>query len=484
MFKDNWNLSPNYLTFPYLNELKKVLLKEGIREAYLVGGCLRDLLLQRSVQDWDIAVKERVKEIAFLFAQIIDGHFVVLDEKWQTYRVVKPPTTYFDFTPLRGQDIYADLWERDFTINALALDILTPDRLIDPTGGQEDIKKRLIRMIAPKAFLDDPLRILRGLRLAAELDFELELKTKEIIKRYAPLLEQVAAERIYQEFKRLFFTLRTARWVKEMGRLNVFKVLLPEIEALKGVTQDGFHHLDVYAHSLLALEKIEEVIYAPLKFFSGNFKEISAYLAVPLHRFCLKWAALCHDLGKPVCRAEGEKRITFYEHDKVGARLFKEIASRLRFPRKETELIVFFIEKHMWPFHLLSLFLKNELTLRAIRRFIRKTEPHTIGLLLLAMADNLAAQGVGKPDGYDEAFLKFGQTVLEERRNYLQLKQKPRLVTGHDLIRWFQLSPGPVIGQLLQEIEEAQLNGEIRTREEARRWLEKRLKDNLPLAKI
>jgi len=297
-----------------------------------------------------------------------------------------------------------------------------------------------------------------------------------MIKRYAPLLEQMAAERIYQEFKRLFFTSRTARWVKEMGRLNVFKVLLPEIELLKGITQDGFHHLDVYAHSLLALEKIEEIIYVPQTLFPEDFKEISAYLAVPLHRFCLKWAALCHDLGKPACRAEGEKRITFYEHDKVGARLFKEIATRLRFPRKETELIVFFIEKHMWPFHLLSLFLKNELTLRAIRRFIRKTEPHTIGLLLLAMADNLAAQGVGKPDGYDEAFLKFVQTVLEERRNYLQLKQKPRLVTGHDLIRWFQLSPGPVIGQLMQEIEEAQLNKEIKTKEEARKWLEKRLR--------
>ncbi len=464
-----------FSNIPYLSKLQEVALKEGIKEVYLVGGCLRNLLLQKPVQDWDIAVKGKVKEIASLFAQVTGGHFVVLDEEWQTYRVVKSPT-YFDFTPLRGQDIYADLWQRDFTINALALDIFAQDKLIDPTGGQEDLKKRIIRVIAPKAFLDDPLRVLRGFRLAAELNFELELNTKETIKRYAYLLDQVAAERIYQEFKRLFFTPRTSRWIKEMGRLNVFKVLLPEIESLKGVTQDGFHHLDVYAHSLLALEKIEEIIYTPREVFRlQDFKEISAYLAEPSHRFCLKWAAICHDLGKPACRAEGERRITFYEHDKVGARLFKKIAMRLRFPGKEAELIAFFIEKHMWPFHLLSLFLKNELTLRAIRRFIHKTEPHTIGLLLLAMADNLAAQGVGKPDGYDKAFLKFMQTVLEERRSYLQLKQRPRLVTGHDLIYWFQLEPGPIIGQLLKEIEEAQLNKEVKTKEEARKWLEKRL---------
>ena len=343
-----------FSNIPYLNKLKEVALKEGIKEVYLVGGCLRDLLLQRPIQDWDIAVKERVKEIALLFAEAIGGHFVALDEEWQTYRVVKSPT-YFDLTPLRGKDIFADLWERDFTINALALDIFSQDKLIDLTGGQEDLKKRIIRVLAPKAFLDDPLRILRGFRLAAELNFKLEPKTKEMIKRYVPLLEQMAAERIYQEFKRLFFTSRTARWVKEMGRLNVFKVLLPEIDILKGITQDGFHHLDVYAHSLLALEKIEEIIYAPQTFFPEDFKEISAYLAVPLHRFCLKWATLCHDLGKPACRAKGEKRITFYEHDKVGARLFKEIAIRLRFPRKETELIVFFIEKHSLYFRIDSI---------------------------------------------------------------------------------------------------------------------------------
>ncbi|MCD6319669.1 MAG: CCA tRNA nucleotidyltransferase [Candidatus Desulfofervidaceae bacterium] len=460
------------------DNLQKIASKRNIKEVYLVGGALRDLFLQRPVQDWDIALKKEVKMIAHLFAQAIKAHFVVLDEKWETYRVIKEKQI-FDFTPLRGKDIFEDLKERDYTINAMAINLINPQGIIDPTQGKQDLQKRLLRVISPRAFWQDPLRILRGVRLGAELNFSLERETRQLMKRYAPLLKNIPGERAYQEFKRLFLTNRAAAWTKEMGNLDIFKALLPEIEAMKGVTQDGFHHLDVYAHSLLTLEKMEEIIIQPEKFFpepaTSHQSPVTNYLCLPFHIFCLKWSALCHDIGKPSCRAQGEKRITFYRHNKVGANLFERIAQRLRFASKEKELITFFITQHMWPFHLLALFLKQELSLRAVHRFIRKAEPHTIGLFILAMADNQAAQGPGKPPEYDKAFLAFYQYVLRIRAQYLKLKQQPPLVTGHDIIHWFQLKPGPIIGKLLREIEEERFRGNIKTKEDARIWLEKRL---------
>jgi len=464
----------------YWESLREIAYKRNIKEVYLVGGAVRDLLLKRPIQDWDIVLKKEVKTIAHLFAQTIKAHFVVLDEEWKTYRVIKEKQIY-DFTPLRGKDICQDLEERDYTINAMAINLISPQGIIDPTQGKQDLQKRLLRVISPRAFWQDPLRILRGFRLAAECDFSLERETRQLMKRYASLLKNIPGERVYQEFKRLFLEDRVAFWIKEMGNLDIFKTLLPEIEAMKGVTQDGFHHLDVYTHSLLTLEEIEEIILQPEKFFPGSVTNhqspVTNYLRLPFHIFCLKWSALCHDIGKPSCWAQGERRITFYRHNKVGANLFAKIAERLRFTSKEKELITFFITQHMWPFHLLALFLKRELSLRAVHRFIRKAEPHTIGLFILAMADNQAAQGPGKPSGYDKAFLALFQHILKIRAQYLTLKQKPRLVTGHDLIKWFQLKPGPIIGKLLREIEEERFRGRIKTREEARFWLEKRLEE-------
>jgi len=459
----------------YWEALKSVALAQETKEIYLVGGVLRDLLLDRPIQDFDIAVKGEARTIASLFAHKIKGHFVVLDEAWETYRVIKGKCI-FDFNPFRGPDILSDLIERDFTVNTLALNIFYPKTVLDPFLGRLDIQKRILRMVSHKVFWKDALRILRGLRLAAELDFKLEDETRRLMKRYAPLLKKIPAERIYQEIKRLFFTPRAITQVREMGNLGIFKAILPEIEKLRGVTQDGYHHLDVYSHSLLTFEEIEKLINYPSGILSDFKKDIVSYVKQPFHRFCLKWAALCHDLGKPSCRAQGEGRITFYGHNKKGASLFTSIANRLRFPHKEAELITFFILQHMWPFHLVSLYLKEELTLRAIYRLIRKAEPHTIGLFLLAMADNLAAQGSEKTPYYNQQFCALFKKIMEIRAQYLQFKQRPRLVTGNDILEWFNLKPGPIIGELLKEIEEAQLVEKIKTKKDAHLWLEQYLK--------
>jgi poly(A) polymerase len=460
----------------YWEILRSLTLRQGIKKLYLVGGALRDLILEQPLQDLDIVVGGEAKAIARDFANKINAHLVMLNEMWKIYRVIKEPYT-FDFTPLRGTDIFFDLSERDYTINTLAIDIFNPKKVIDPFFGQDDTKKQILRMVGPKAFWHDPLRILRGIRFGAELGFSLEEKTHLAMKRYASLLKDMAGERIYYEIKKIFLTSQAINWVKEMGYLDIFKAILPELEALKGITQNGYHHLDVYNHSILSFEKIESIINEPESILPDFKKDILTYLKEPLHIFCLKWAALCHDIGKPLCWAQGERRITFYQHNNIGASLLTPIVSRLHFSNKEKEILFLLIIQHMWPFHLLFLYLKKELTLRAIYRLIRKTEPHTIGLFLLALADNLAAQGDEKPQGYDEQFLSLFKKVMEIRVQYLALKQRPRLITGNDIKKWFKLESSPLIGKLLKEIEEMQFRGKIKTKEEARFWLEQYLKE-------
>ncbi len=499
-----------------LEKLKEVTVKTFGKggEVYLVGGCVRDLLLKRPISDWDIAVGSEPKEsskanvIAISFARSIGGHFVVLDDKWQTYRVVvnhSPSTinqkpTIFDFAPLRGNNIEEDLCQRDYTINAMAINIFDFDleknfqetNILDPMGGKQDLKNGVLRVTHPKAFLDDPLRILRGFRLAANLSrpnyikdlqhlhlFSLEGETKQYIKKYAPHLKSAASERIYQELKKLFSAPLTSFWVKEMDSLGVLKVLIPEIERLKNIPQDGFHHLDVFNHSLLTLEKMENLI-------NYDHRPQDIYHPPLASNHQLKWAALCHDIGKPLTINyqshsinQCQRQITFHGHDKVGAEVFQKIALRLCFPKKETQKIVFLIRNHMWPFHLFKLFINpsgqknNRLTPRAIHRFLRKTEPYTLELLLLAMADNLAAQGPGKPKEYDQEFKKFLKFLLKEREKYLHFRQMPRLVTGYDIMNWFGLKPGPIIGKMLAKVEEAYLRGEVKTKEEVYQWLKR-----------
>ncbi|MDL1956756.1 MAG: HD domain-containing protein [Candidatus Desulfofervidus auxilii] len=460
----------------WIEILKHIALKLNLKEVYLVGGVVRDLLLKRPIQDFDITVEKRPKDIAFLFAKKINGHFVILDEEWETYRVVKD-NLYFDFTPFRGKDIISDLSARDYTINALAINIFQPEKIIDPFKGKIDLKNCVLRMVNKKALWEDPLRILRGFRICAELNFDLEKETYFTIKRYAPLLKNIAGERIYQELKRLFLTENASYWIKEMGNSGIFSSILPELDALKGVLQNGFHHLDVYGHSLLTLKQIESLILKPENIILDFKKEIKEYVKEPFHIFCLKWAALCHDLGKPSTQEKKGNHFTFYGHNKVGAELFLNIASRLHFSNKEKDLISFLIIHHLWPFHLLSLYQKNQLTLKAMHRIIRKSEPHTIGLFLLALADNFAANGPGKPKDYDQEFINLFKEIMKIRKEFLSIKERHRLVTGHDIINWFKLKPGPIIGKLLQEIEEAQLAGKIKTKEEAKEWLERKVKE-------
>ena len=478
---------------------------------YLTGGSVRDLLLNRKVKDWDITVTGDINKIAKVFAEKINGKLIVLDEFFQTFRIIKKDFI-FDFTSLKGNNISEDLRFRDYTIDALAIDLLNPVSIIDPLGGLSDLEKRQICLISPSALSSDPLRILRAFRIAAELNFSLDEYTPSALKASAYLLEHVAKERIRQEFDLLFSVSNTSYWLSEMGKSGIFKVILPEIEALKGIKQNGFHHLDIYEHSLLSLLYMENILDNPGSFFFTHLDKINTYLKDHKCHFYLKWAALCHDLGKPSCQARlltperlpatlslarragsdggqapGSKRTTFYGHDRVGAEIFSNMANRLRFSKKDSDVITLLILHHMRPFYLLHIYQKRALTLRAIHRLIRVINPHVIGLFLLAVADSLATKEdrkpacqkpdmADRPKDYEEYLSSLFNHVMNVYESYLQIKEKPRLVTGRDIQAWFSLPPCPKVGVLLKQIEMAQISGEVSTKEEAKAWLEEKFK--------
>lgn len=443
---------------------------------YLTGGSVRDLLLNRRVRDWDIGVTGDIGKIAKAFAEKTNGRLIILDEFFQTYRIIKRDIV-FDLSPLRGNDILEDLRFRDYTVNALGIDLLNPASIIDPLGGLSDLEKRRIHLISPSALSSDPLRILRAFRLAAELNFSPDKHTYLALKTYAHLLDYVAKERIRQELDFLFSSSNVSYWLSEMGSFGIFKFILPEIEALKGIAQNDFHHLDVYEHSLLSLAYIEKILDSPRKFLSTHLSEIDTYLKGPKCGIYLKWAALCHDLGKPASQAQGSKGTIFYGHHRMSAEIFSNIAKRLRFSNKDTHVITLLILHHIRPFYLLHTYKRGALTMRAIHRLIKTMESHVIGLFLLAVAHDLATKGDKKPRGFEGDLKNLFSYVMDVYEGYLQIKQRPRLVTGYDIQTWFALSPGPKIGVLLKQVEMAQISGEVSTKEEAKAWLKNKIQD-------
>jgi poly(A) polymerase len=255
-----------------------------------------------------------------------------------------------------------------------------------------------------------------------------------------------------------------------MDELGFLGRILPELEEMKGVTQNGYHHLDVFEHSLTTVARLENVLAAPGAFFKAAAGYVADYAGQDKKPALLKLAALFHDIGKPPTREfrEDRERYTFYHHERLGVEIFQGVAARLRFSQEETRIVTRLIDLHMRPFLLLPDYGQGRLSQRALGRFIKAARPELPGVFLLAMADSLAGQGALKPPEAEEVLADFCDrvyTFLKERVE--PLEQHPRLLTGADLIREFALKPGPEFRRLLTAVEEAALEGQIGSREEA-----------------
>ncbi len=452
------------------NRLFLLLRKFRFREDfYLVGGCLRDLFFERKIFDLDFALKN-AENFAQFAAEKLGLKFVPLSRIFGIFRVAGKDFT-LDFTELKGGSIEDDLRQRDFTINAFALPVKELFKkeafsFIDPLGGLKDIQEKIIRAISEDNIQQDPLRILRGYRFFAEGFGEIEALTRAMFARNKKLLVLCSPERVNYELMRILVSERAYECFKLMDEDGVLEEVFPEIRECKGVPQPGFHHLDVWGHMMESLGWAEEILKKPEEFLSPVLHTLPQDEDFVVS---VKLASLFHDLGKGYTFAEkeenGEKRITFYGHEKVSAELFREMGERWRFKGDIIDMVCLLVRAHMRPVHLLNEKEAGRLTLRAKRNLLRDV-PHLEGLFVVAMADSLASRGPDKEPDYEERLKAFFCELFELKKELEEKKKKPRLITGHDLIK-LGFKPGPIFKKILEDVEVEALAGRIRTREEA-----------------
>ena len=483
----NTEIRINRDALPLLGEIKGLLLEQG-HEAYLVGGYVRDSILGRSTRDVDLVLRGPVEELAKRAADALDGSLVILGKEHRTARVVLPPDSsggpswQLDFTPLTT-DIFQNLEDRDFTIDALAVRLNSicssegPVEVIDPFHGMEDLRGGTVRTLGPEVFQKDPGRLLRALRLAAEMDFSVEPETQSLIRRDVALMAQVSPERITTDLCSILDNVDSYRWLRLMEDLGLLQVLIPELEEGRGVGQPKEHFWDVYQHSLRTVEVLDQILedrgpgrdefIASLDWASEYGAHITRQSFGPHARRSLtKLAGLLHDVGKPRTKTiEASGRIRFLQHSEVGAEMAGQIMRRLRFGRQEANLVQTIVLNHLRP----GLMSNDDQfpTPRAVYRFFRDTGDAAIDTVLVNLADYRAARGDLLQWGEWDRYAAQCRHILSTGLTREDATPPKPLVTGHDIMKEFQLSPGPLIGRLLEEVREAKAAGEITTREQA-----------------
>jgi poly(A) polymerase len=440
--------------------------------AWIVGGAIRDVLLGEEVADADLAVQPGMEEeAARAIAKVAGGTTFRLSEEHATWRAIASTDGWHvDVVALRADGIEEDLRARDFTVNAIARP-LDGGELIDPTGGLADAKARLLRAATEEAFRDDPIRLLRAPRLAARHDLAIEPGTMELARAAAGHAADPAGERQFAELRGIVAGPRPLWGIELMEELDLMAVVLPELEALRGVVQNPNHHLDVFGHTLAVLDEWLGLEGEMEGFAAELAPEIDSFLAEPLadglsRREALRFGALFHDVGKPETRSEGSGYVTFIGHDEVGARIIAEICRRLRVSRR--------LSTHLQGLalhHLRLGFLIHQLPLsrRAVYDYLVATEPVAADVTLLSVADRLAARGEGPLASTEmvEAHLELAREMLRDALPWHRNGPPSPPLSGDELARELGLVPGPELGRLLEELRAETFTGEISGRDEA-----------------
>lgn len=474
---------------------------------YLIGGAVRDLLLKRPAHDLDFAMPGDVRKIARATANALDGAFYMLDDERSTARVIfndaEKGRFVLDFAALRADTLEGDLRARDFTINAIAMDVNNAQELIDPLHGAQDLKDKYLRMCTPQSFEDDPLRVLRAVRQALSYQFKILPDTWHAMQAAAPQLARVSMERKRDEIFRMAEGRGFASALRMLDQLGVLEQLFPECVQLKGLEQRPPHIFDAWDHTLDVVKSLE-ILFAvlvdehqeddvasllmgmaasKLGHFRPQLAEFYDQELVPGRplRGLVKLAGLLHDSGKVETRSVDENgKLHFTGHDTVGAKLAAQRGIALTLSKEEAARLKRIVEGHM-RLHFLSkdpLFAKGLQPegKKAVYHFFRDSGAAGIDICLLSLADVLAAYGPGLPvERWLEELEVVGAMFSAWFEQYDQIVSPPRLVTGKDLMRELEVRPGKRMGALLDAMEEAQACGEIADRDQvldfARHWL-------------
>jgi poly(A) polymerase len=445
------------------------------RGVVLVGGVVRDALLGRTDADVDVAVPAGALALAERLAVRLDATAVVLDPERGAARVAGHGLQV-DLTDFRAPTLVGDLAERDFTVNALAVEVdplLANGRapIVDPTGGIADLRARRLRPPSPGVIAADPLRALRAVRLEGTRGLRLTPAAARVVREAAPALVSVSAERVRDELVALLRLAATGRALRRADALGLLEVILPEIGPMRAAAQPAPHRFDVLEHSLRAVEASDRVL-ARTSALTPFGDELTRHLAESLggaldRGAVLKLAALLHDVAKPQTRRLVAGRVRFFEHDLIGATRARDIGQRWRLPERAVAVLERLVRHHLRPMHLAQ---AGEVTRRARYRFYRDLGPDTRDLLLLALVDGAAVTGASPLAVWRRAGLI--RDLLGGWTEAESVAAAPPLLRGQDVMARFDLPPGPAVGYLLARAREAQDLGLVRSREEALAYLD------------
>ena len=434
------------------------LLADCVEQGYVVGGFVRDALLGLEKEVWDVDVvvpswevvkfkclKEKLKVSPFVF------------KKEKTVYTFKTNSFRIDLTLLEGNSIEEDLRKRDFTINAMAIslkDILFADKekLIDPLGGYDDLNRRLLRPVSKEALLNDPVRVLRGVRFKILFDFTYHPLFLEEAPKAAFLLKKIPPPRLKDELLKILPHSLFYRYLKELDALKALYHIFPELEGIEKIPPSGLHQFDLKTHTFLTVKYLETLCSSiPLKEKIGNDFPI------------LKLVALYHDVAKPLTVKEKDGYLTFYNHDKIGAEITKKAFERLTLGKKASQMAWTIVRNHLRPFFLYELFKKNKLTQKAVFKLYKDTKPYHYHVLLHSLADYSATS-----KEMAESAKEFLNFLFLLSKNFESFEQLKPLLNGKDImeIKGFS-SPNSCIGKIKDKLEELQAVGKVRTKEEA-----------------
>jgi poly(A) polymerase len=459
----------------------------GIR-AYATGGFVRDILLDRPGRDIDISVDADPLIIAPALAGSLGGTAFILDPDRHHARILAPSIhAQVDLLPLRGA-IEEDLRLRDFTINALAVDLaaLAADSatpVLDPTGGLRDLDHRSIRAISEQSLIDDPLRLLRGIRLAAQLGFQVSAQTTDIIRQHANLLSSSATERQRDELLLLLGTDRAGQSLRHLDETGLLSALIPELDVTRGVTQPREHHWDVFNHGLESVRALDwllsdappgsatedrlwTVVQEQLEWLPDAHARWSDEASPGISRLSIvKLAALFHDVGKPETRSvDPDGRIRFFGHSDAGAALVRTALKRLHMPARVTDHVASMVKAHLRP---LLIAREGAPSRRAVYRLFRDTGDAAIDTLFLSLADHAATSGPRVTELGWRRHVAVISYILAAASGPSSTPSASRIVTGEDVMTTLGIGAGPLVGELLEAIDEALAAGDVASREEA-----------------
>lgn len=448
------------------DEILKKITENFDNEIYLVGGAVRDILTDKFSNDRDILVTdEDARSFSVKLAEFFEAAFVPLDEVNRIYRVVMPnKIDYIDITNPIENSLEKDLKRRDLTINSIAVNLKTLETL-DITDGICDLENGIIRGIADKNFAADPLRLLRVYRFQAQTGFEIADETLKSVEKHLNLINNPAVERINYEIMHLFSGDYSDIALKNSEKIGLLEKIFPIINDLKKVPPNTHHHLRLLEHSIETSRIINEI-------YKNSSDEVKEHLEkVDFGGYSrlahLKLSGFLHDIGKfSTWTIEEETgRHRFMKHEDTGAKMVKNILRKLAFSNKQIDYISTMIKYHIYPSSLMTAI---PVTDKIMMRYVRKMEDNAIDVIVLAKADRLSARGPAVTDEMVNNNLSSLDRLLQF---YLDVKDTleplPKLLDGNEVMTILNLSPSPKLGEIMDALHEAQINGDVLTKEHA-----------------